>query len=258
MVVNQTVGRGFIRVHAYPWAKVSVDGKPAGETPIDKPIELVDGTHTLTFEHPWYVAVERPIEVNGTTRRRCARGHRRLPEGEDREVDPASSCRRGDRVIRALHVVALAIAIVVAVPPRAARAQAPTSDVTIYRVKQGDTLDLIAAEFYGDRNKAIFIMVANKIQHPRALRPGERLRIPVTREVTTSPGDTFEIARGELPRRSAPRGVPRRVQRDVSPTIPRERHAARRSRSRSRTPPTPPRRSRTSRSRTSATPRTRR
>jgi len=72
------------------------------------------------------------------------------------------------------------------------RALAQESDVTIYRVKLGDTLDLIAAEFYGDRNKAIFIMVSNKIQHPRPLKQGERLRIPVTRQVTTSPGDTWE------------------------------------------------------------------
>ncbi len=67
VVVNQTVGRGFIRVHAFPWANISIDGKPGGETPIDKPIELADGPHTVRFEHPWYVAVERRVEVNGGT-----------------------------------------------------------------------------------------------------------------------------------------------------------------------------------------------
>ncbi len=67
VVVNQTVGRGFIRVHAYPWAKISIDGRPSGETPIDKPIELLDGSHTVKFEHPWYVPVERKVEVNGST-----------------------------------------------------------------------------------------------------------------------------------------------------------------------------------------------
>ncbi len=67
VVVNQTVGRGFIRVHAYPWAKISIDGKPSGETPIDKPIELPDGSHTVKFDHPWYVPVERKVEVNGST-----------------------------------------------------------------------------------------------------------------------------------------------------------------------------------------------
>ena len=65
-------------------------------------------------------------------------------------------------------------------------------DTTSYRVKKGDTLGLIAAEFYGDRGKAIFIMVENKFKHARALKPGERLRVPVVREITTAPGDTFE------------------------------------------------------------------
>jgi serine/threonine-protein kinase len=67
VVVNQTVGRGFIRLHAYPWAKITIDGKPAGETPLDKPIELPDGTHTVKFEHPYYVPVERSITVEGAT-----------------------------------------------------------------------------------------------------------------------------------------------------------------------------------------------
>ena len=67
VVVNQTVGRGYIRVHAFPWAKVSIDGKPAGETPFDKAIELPDGSHTVRFEHPWYLAVDKAIEVNGGT-----------------------------------------------------------------------------------------------------------------------------------------------------------------------------------------------
>ncbi len=67
VVVNQTVGRGFIRVHAYPWANIAIDGKPSGETPIDKPIELADGEHTIKFEHPFYVAVDKKVVVNGGT-----------------------------------------------------------------------------------------------------------------------------------------------------------------------------------------------
>lgn len=87
--------------------------------------------------------------------------------------------------------IALALALALAAP-RAAHAQVPASETMPYRVRQNDSLGLLAAEFYGDRNKAIFIMVANKIVHPRALKPGERLKIPVSRTVTTSPGDTFE------------------------------------------------------------------
>ncbi len=66
-LVTQTVGRGFIRLHAYPWAKVSIDGAPSGETPIDKAIELGDGPHVVKFEHPFYVPVEKKVVVNGGT-----------------------------------------------------------------------------------------------------------------------------------------------------------------------------------------------
>lgn len=88
----------------------------------------------------------------------------------------------------ALVVGAVAVAAVTA--PRVARAQDAHRQV-VYRVKQGDTLELLAAEFYGDRNKVVFILDENKLTR-RPLRPGERLRIPVSREITTSPGDTFE------------------------------------------------------------------
>jgi len=77
----------------------------------------------------------------------------------------------------------------------ASRAETPSSTIP-YRVKAGDTLQLIAAEYYGDRNQAIFIMVENKISHPRPLKPGERLRIPASREITTSSDDTWESLAG--------------------------------------------------------------
>jgi LysM repeat protein len=86
----------------------------------------------------------------------------------------------------------LAAALLVITALRVAHAQDATNDTVLHRVKPGDSLELIAAEFYGDRTKAVFIMVENKLTHTRPLRPGERLRVPVSREVTTSPGDTFE------------------------------------------------------------------
>jgi LysM repeat protein len=60
------------------------------------------------------------------------------------------------------------------------------------RVRNGDTLQLLAAEFYGDRSHAVFIMKANGLTHPRALRPGERVKIPIQQNVTASVGDTLE------------------------------------------------------------------
>jgi len=86
----------------------------------------------------------------------------------------------------------IAAALLVVTALRVAHAQDATNDTVVHRVKQGDSLELIAAEFYGDRTKAVFIMVENKLAHARPLRPGERLRVPVSREVTTAPGDTFE------------------------------------------------------------------
>ena len=85
----------------------------------------------------------------------------------------------------------LAAAVAVVAVARTAHAQDADRPV-VYRVRQGDTLELIAAEFYGDRSKAMFIVTENKLTRPRPLKPGERLRIPVSHEITTSPGDTFE------------------------------------------------------------------
>jgi LysM repeat protein len=59
-----------------------------------------------------------------------------------------------------------------------------------YRVKQDDTLDVIAAEFYGDRAQAKLIVVENKLK--KRVQPGQQLKIPVTREITTDKGDTFK------------------------------------------------------------------
>jgi LysM repeat protein len=73
----------------------------------------------------------------------------------------------------------------------AASAHAQTATQTI-RVKPKDSLDLIAAEYYGDRDGAIFIIAENKLKTPVKLAPFSRLRIPVTRDIVTQEGDTFE------------------------------------------------------------------
>ncbi len=84
-----------------------------------------------------------------------------------------------------------AVLTMIAVALLAGRADADHDFVT-YKVRPGDTLALLAAEYYGDRNHAVFIMVANKLQHPRPLKPGERLRVPVSREITAAVGDSFD------------------------------------------------------------------
>jgi len=61
--VIQKEGVGFVRVHAYPWARVSIDGKEVGSTPIAAPIELREGKHTIRFVHDWYEPKELSTEV---------------------------------------------------------------------------------------------------------------------------------------------------------------------------------------------------
>jgi serine/threonine-protein kinase len=56
-------GNGFVRLHAYPWATVIVDGKEIGVTPFETPKELPEGKHTVVFKHDWYVPIERTVEV---------------------------------------------------------------------------------------------------------------------------------------------------------------------------------------------------
>ncbi len=60
-----------------------------------------------------------------------------------------------------------------------------------YKIRKGDTLDLIAAEYYGNRVHKIYIMVENGLDHDKPLKPGQRLRIPVSQHITTSVGDTL-------------------------------------------------------------------
>ncbi|MBI4508053.1 MAG: LysM peptidoglycan-binding domain-containing protein [Deltaproteobacteria bacterium] len=62
----------------------------------------------------------------------------------------------------------------------------------VHVAKGDDTLPLLAAEYYGDRKLAVFIMVENKIRHPRQLRMGEHLRIPTAWKCIVSSGDSFK------------------------------------------------------------------
>ncbi len=86
----------------------------------------------------------------------------------------------------------LALLLIVGALVVGARSARADRDYIVHVVKPGDSLDLLAAEYYGDRHHAIFIMVANHMDHPRPLKPREKLRVPVTRDVTAAVGDTFE------------------------------------------------------------------
>jgi len=60
-------GHGFVRLHALPWAKISIDGLDKGATPIAKPIELGEGPHKIVFTHDAFAPIERTIELSTST-----------------------------------------------------------------------------------------------------------------------------------------------------------------------------------------------
>ena len=85
-------------------------------------------------------------------------------------------------------LVIVLLAATLAAPARADEGPA----AVVHRVDRSDTLPLLAAEYYGDRNLAVFIMAANAMEHPRRLRPGEKLTIPTSLSVYAVAGDTLE------------------------------------------------------------------
>ena len=58
-----TKSAGFVRIHAYPWARIEVDGKDHGPTPLEAPVQLPQGPHVVRFVHDWYEPIERKIDV---------------------------------------------------------------------------------------------------------------------------------------------------------------------------------------------------
>ena len=85
-------------------------------------------------------------------------------------------------------VIAAVIAGTLAVSPPAGAQELKTVRV---RAQATDTLELLAAEWYGDRQYAVFIMNANRMTHPKKLRKGQRIKIPIQQTITASVGDTL-------------------------------------------------------------------
>ncbi|MCB9560573.1 MAG: serine/threonine protein kinase [Kofleriaceae bacterium] len=55
--------QGWLRVVAYPWARVTIDGRAAGVTPLEAPLQLTEGRHRVRFEHDWYAPITREVDV---------------------------------------------------------------------------------------------------------------------------------------------------------------------------------------------------
>jgi LysM repeat protein len=97
---------------------------------------------------------------------------------------------------------ALVVALTVAGAAGPARAQseppAALKSNVVHTVQAGDTLELLAAEFYGDRLFATFIMAENRMTHPRPLRSGEKLRIPTAWKYSVVRGETLDGLAGKF------------------------------------------------------------
>jgi hypothetical protein len=99
---------------------------------------------------------------------------------------------------------ALSCIIVAAAANPAPAQQASDAGYVVHRVRRGDTLELLAAEHYGDRRLAALVAAENGIDPARQpfakpLRGSFRLRIPVNRQVTTDVGDSLaSLAKAHL------------------------------------------------------------
>ncbi len=58
-----TASIGYLRILAFPWAAVSLDGEPLDTTPIGAPVGVRPGRHVLDFVHPRAPKVQRVVEV---------------------------------------------------------------------------------------------------------------------------------------------------------------------------------------------------
>ena len=60
---KQEAPAGGIKVLAYPWAKIYIDGEYVETTPTSKIIKLPVGEHKITFSHPNFPSVTRKVNI---------------------------------------------------------------------------------------------------------------------------------------------------------------------------------------------------
>jgi serine/threonine-protein kinase len=72
---------GLLRIVVYPYADVSVDGKPVGTSPPLPPLKLPAGMHTIELSHPTYKPLLKTVTVRSgeTTRLEVTLGQEAVP-----------------------------------------------------------------------------------------------------------------------------------------------------------------------------------
>jgi LysM repeat protein len=71
-------------------------------------------------------------------------------------------------------------------------AYAANARVVIYSAKSGDTPESIAADYYGNRSQAIFVVETNGLERDKPLKPGQKVRIPTAFRYRVRKGETLE------------------------------------------------------------------
>lgn len=71
-------------------------------------------------------------------------------------------------------------------------AGAANARVVVYTAKAGDTPESIAADYYGNRSQALFILESNGLERDKPLKPGQKVRIPTAFHYRVHKGDTLE------------------------------------------------------------------
>ncbi len=156
---------GHLRLVADPWAEVWIDGKHVETTPFANPIALEATSHKIVLKNPYFADSERAVQVQ---------------EGEAAApvIVQLRGKKIGDRPANGK-------------PPVDKPAGMPAPPPIVHTVRANDNLEVLAAEYYGKRDFAVFIMLANNILHPRALKKGDKLTIPTAWKYRVVPGDTL-------------------------------------------------------------------
>ena len=63
VTVREEIATGGLRVVAVPWARVEVDGKEQGTTPLDRPLTLPVGKHKVRLLNPYFKTEQRKVTI---------------------------------------------------------------------------------------------------------------------------------------------------------------------------------------------------
>ncbi len=103
VTVREEIATGGLRVVAVPWARVEVDGKERGTTPMDRPLTLPVGKHRVRLLNPYFKTEQRKVSIKkGKTLdltvalKRAARGEGEAAKDEGGAKDEGTERDEGE------------------------------------------------------------------------------------------------------------------------------------------------------------------